>query len=76
MQTKKHSMVEVVTNVSVGYVLALASQLIIFPMFGMYISIGENILIGMWFTVIAIVRGYLIRRFFMRRTEKVSSYGK
>jgi len=56
MQTRRHSFIESVTNVAIGYGVALASQLVIFP-------------IGLWFTVISIARSYVVRRYFTRRTE-------
>lgn len=66
MQTKKWSLIESISNIAIGYFVALASQLIIFPVFGMRVSIGDNILIGIWFTIISIVRSYTVRRLFNR----------
>lgn len=68
MQSKRMSMVETCTNVAIGYFVALASQLAIFPMFGIHISLIDNLAIGAWFTVISIVRGYIVRRVFNRVT--------
>lgn len=69
MQSKTHSIIESVVNVLIGYFVALASQLIIFPMFGIYVTIKDNMFIGLWFTVISIARSYVLRRIFTRRTE-------
>ncbi len=69
MQSKTHSIIESVVNVLIGYFVALASQLIIFPMFGIYATIKDNMFIGLWFTVISIARSYILRRVFTRRTE-------
>ena len=69
MQTRTHSMIESVTNVAIGYGVALGSQLVIFPCFGIHIPFSDNILIGLWFTVISIARSYVVRRYFTRRTE-------
>ena len=65
-QSKSMSMVETCANVAIGYGVALASQLAIFPMFDIHISLADNLAIGAWFTVISIVRGYAVRRFFNR----------
>lgn len=65
-QSKHQSLIESITNVAIGYVVALVSQLIIFPCFGIHIPFKDNVLIGAWFTVISIIRSYLIRRFFNR----------
>lgn len=64
MQTKKNSLIESVTNVAVGYVIAILSQLIIFPLFNVNVSFLNNLLIGVWFTIISIIRSYTIRRIF------------
>ena len=69
MQTKKHSLVESVLNVAVGYGVAVSSQIVIFPFFDIDIPVGDNFVIGLWFTAISLVRSYIIRRWFTRRTE-------
>jgi len=40
----------------------LASQLAIFPMFGIHIPLHDNVAIGVWFTVVSIARSYALRR--------------
>ena len=69
MQSRLHSAIESAANVVVGYLVALLSQLLIFPWFGIVVSISDNLLIGLWFTAISIVRSYVLRRWFTRRTE-------
>lgn len=63
-QTKKHSLLESIMNVAVGYGIAILSQIAIFPLFGIDIPLRDNLLIGLFFTVISIVRSYAIRRVF------------
>lgn len=63
-------MVESLTNVAIGYGVALASQLLIFPFYDIDISLQDNIAIGVWFTLISLVRSYVIRRYFTKRTER------
>ena len=70
MQSKWHSAVESLTNVAIGYGVALASQLLIFPFYDIDISLQDNIAIGVWFTLISLVRSYVIRRYFTKRTER------
>lgn len=67
-QKRKHSAIESITNVLVGYGVALLSQIIIFPMFGMEVSLHDNIQIGMWFTAISLIRSYILRRVFNHLT--------
>ena len=68
-QSKKQSAIESMTNVLVGYGVALSSQLIIFPFYDINIAIEDNIIIGVWFTLISLVRSYVIRRYFTNRGE-------
>jgi purine-cytosine permease-like protein len=70
-QTKLESAVEVVVNVLIGYVVATASQIMIFPLFGIFLPLSDNLLIGAYFTAISIVRGYVVRRFFNRKTNEI-----
>lgn len=69
-QTKRHSLLESITNVAIGYGVALASQLLIFPLYGIHIALSDNIAIGLWFTVISIARSYVLRRWFNRLTVR------
>jgi uncharacterized membrane protein (DUF485 family) len=61
-QSKKGSLAETLTNVAIGYLVSLASQIAIFPMFGIHVAFHDNIAIGLWFTVVSIVRSYVLRR--------------
>jgi hypothetical protein len=70
MQTKVHSLIESLTNVAVGYIVSLAGQILIFPLFGIDVPIRDNILIGVAFTVLSIARSYYLRRIFNRINPK------
>ncbi|MBA4381811.1 MAG: hypothetical protein C0406_04525 [Sideroxydans sp.] len=65
-QSRKHSMLEALVNVLIGYGVALAAQMAIFPLFGIHVSLQDNIMIGLLFTVVSIVRSYALRRLFNR----------
>lgn len=71
-QSKKHSMMESITNIAIGYGVALASQLLIFPLYDMHLPLSDNIAIGAWFTVISLIRSYVLRRWFNRITIKAN----
>ena len=58
------SMVEAATNVVVGYVLAILTQIVVFPWFGIGAALGEHLAIGVVFVGISLIRGYLLRRLF------------
>lgn len=58
------SLVEVGANVAVGFSVALATQLIVFPAFGLEATLGQNFAISIVFTAVSVVRSYLLRRAF------------
>jgi hypothetical protein len=60
------SLVEAVANVAVGYALALATQIVVFPWFGLHPSLSENLAIGAIFVGISLLRSYTLRRLFER----------
>lgn len=70
MQSRKHSLVETCVNVGIGWVTAFILQLLIFPAFGIEVPLSTNIYISLIFTSFAIVRGYIIRRFFNAKLVK------
>ena len=63
-QSRLMSMVESLANVLVGYVVAVATQMAVFPLFGLAVTVTENLLIGLIFTAVSIVRSYALRRGF------------
>jgi membrane protein implicated in regulation of membrane protease activity len=65
-QSRRGSAVEAVANVMIGYWVAVTAQIIIFPMFGVNLPVSDNMLIGVLFTVVSLVRSYLLRRLFNR----------
>lgn len=73
MQSRLSSLVEACINVLIGYGIALASQLVIFRMYGIHMPLADNIAIGAWFTGISLIRSYLIRRFFNARIRQLAA---
>lgn len=67
MQTKKQSFIEALSNTAVGFCVSYASTFLIFPLVGMETSAGTNLLITVYFTIISIIRGYVIRRWFNKK---------
>jgi hypothetical protein len=70
MQSKKFSLLESVVNVIVGFFISLISQIIIFAMYDVHFSLQTNMLMGLWFTIISIIRSYTLRRIFNKIKEK------
>jgi hypothetical protein len=58
------SAVEAVTNVIAGYLLAVATQLVAFPLFGLEATLRQSLGIGAIFILVSLVRGYFLRRVF------------
>jgi len=70
MQTRAESLKESACNIAIGYTVALLSQLVVFPIVGVHVSIGTNLEIGLYFTIISLIRSYLVRRWFNRKDTK------
>jgi hypothetical protein len=63
-QSRYLSAVESMVNVAVGWGVALISQLVVFPLFDIHIPFSSNLAISAWFTLISLVRSYVLRRWF------------
>ena len=72
MQTRLQSFAESAINVTIGYGVALISQMIVFPFFEIHITMESNLLIGAIFTAISIVRSYVVRRIFNRLHSRIT----
>ena len=60
------SLVEAVANVAIGYGLAVLTQLVVFPWFGLPAHVSDALAIGAIFTLISIARSFALRRLFER----------
>ena len=65
-QSRRLSLLEAVTNIVVGYALAVLTQLIVFPWFGLTASLQDNLAIGAAFVGVSLIRSYALRRVFER----------
>ncbi len=61
-QSRTMSLVESLTNVAVGYGIAVIAQILVFPLFGLSTTLAENMAIGAIFTVVSIARSFTLRR--------------
>ena len=65
VQSRRASFVEAACNVALGYVLAVVTQWIVFPIFGLPdVSAGAHLGIGACFVAVSLARSYAIRRAF------------
>ena len=63
-QTKLESLAEVGVNVIIGWFIGLATQVFFFPIIGIAATLSQNFISSIIFTVISIIRSYVIRRWF------------
>lgn len=64
-QTKLESIIEQCLNLGSGFLISLlVMQLIITPLFGLNVSVADNLGITCIFTVVSFFRGYAWRRLF------------
>ena len=65
-QPRWQSAVESVANVLIGFGVAVAAQVAVFPLFGFNPPLADNLLISAIFTVVSLARSFLLRRAFNR----------
>ncbi len=63
-QSRAMSLVESLANVAIGYGVAVVTQILIFPIFGLHTTLAQNLMMGAIFTVVSIARSYVLRRLF------------
>lgn len=68
MQTKKQSFLESVTQTIIGLVTSIIIQLFLYPAMGIPVTFFQNIIITAVFFIVSIIRGYVIRRYFTKKT--------
>ena len=63
-QSRLMSLVESIANVAVGYGVAVVTQILIFPIFGLQTTLAQNLKMGAIFTAVSIARSFALRRVF------------
>ena len=69
MQSKKDSLIESLTSTTIGIIIGIVLNLTILPIFGYPVSLSDSLWISVIFTVISIIRSYIIRRWFNSKGE-------
>ena len=69
MQTKRQSAIESLTSTTIGIIIGIVLNLTILPIFGYPVSVSDSLWISVIFTVISIIRSYIIRRWFNSKEE-------
>jgi hypothetical protein len=63
-QSRSMSMLEAIANVVVGYGVAVATQILIFPVFDLHTTLVQNLKMGGIFTIMSLIRSFALRRMF------------
>ncbi len=63
-QSRLMSLVEALANVIIGYGVAVVTQMLIFPIFGLQTTLAQNLKMGAVFTIVSLGRSYVLRRLF------------
>ena len=74
-QSRRHSMLEAIINVVVGFSINFLLNMAVFPLFGWHISAAQNIALGVIYTVVSIARSYSLRRMFNRWHQYQRNHG-
>jgi hypothetical protein len=64
MQTRRQSLLEAWTNVTIGWLVGLGTQIVVFPLYGMKVKLIDNMQITIIFTIVSLIRSYLLKRFY------------
>lgn len=71
-QTRLGSFIEAWINVAIGFGINFIANLCIFPLFGFHITLSENLVLGLLYTLISVVRSYCVRRWFNERIRRAA----
>ena len=69
-QTRAGAFKEALINVGIGYTVGLASQIVLFPLVDIHVPLTTNLELSVYFTVVAIARTYLVRRWANARLKR------
>lgn len=76
-QSRAFSLLEALSNVAVGLLVAMGTQLVVFHLLGIAVSTEETLIITCAFTAVSILRSYVLRRLFetlrVRSEQRASS---
>jgi hypothetical protein len=64
VQSREASLLEAATNVALGFILALSMQALLYPLFGISTTVLTDSTIAVAFTLMSLVRSYVVRRAF------------
>lgn len=65
-QSKTLSLIETCASTAIGFLVSMCVTAVVFPLYNLTIDAGVNFQITAIFTVVSILRGYVVRRAFSR----------
>lgn len=71
-QTRRGSLYEALFNILIGFSINYVANLLILPLFGFNVGLGDNFLIGLLYTGISLVRQFVIRRYCNARLRRMA----
>lgn len=74
-QSRRMSLIEAIANVIVGFGVAVAAQVLIFPILGLHTTLRQNLAMAAVFTAVSIARSYALRRLFEAIQERWTARG-
>tara|TARA_R110000803_G_scaffold35580_1_gene76862 strand:+ start:1187 stop:1402 length:216 start_codon:yes stop_codon:yes gene_type:complete len=69
-QSKKHSTIETFTNTFTGTAISYCTTVFVLPYWGYNVSWTDGIEISVLFTLLSLIRGYIVRRIFNKGDTK------
>lgn len=63
-QTRLESFIETCTQTFIGFWLGMITQIITFHQYGIEVTWSTSFQVAFWFTLVSVVKGYIIRRWF------------
>ena len=73
-QTIKRSWQESWSNIFIGFAINYLANILILPLFGFKsLTAGKNIIIGIIYTGISLLRSFCIRRFYNRKDDVLAN---
>jgi len=65
-QSRFMSGIAAAANAAVGWCIALGTQLLLFPVVGLQVTVAQSLTISGAFTAVSLARSYVLRRLFAR----------
>ena len=63
-QTRLESFIESAINTGLGFLVAMVTQILVYPLFDIDVTVGDQALLALIFTAVSLVRGYVVRMYF------------